>query len=49
MNINDEIFKIELWDTAGQEKYNSLCKSFFKNVDGIVYVTDNIRQIPNLM
>ena len=32
--------KIQIWDTAGQEKYNSLTQQYFRNVDGIIYVFD---------
>jgi len=29
---------LKLFDTAGEEKYRSLSKSFFKNVDGVLFV-----------
>ena len=31
---------IKLIDTAGQEKYRSLSKSYFKNTDGVLFVFD---------
>ena len=49
---NGKEVKIKLIDTAGQEKYKSLSKSYFKNVDGVLFVFafddkksfDNIRE-----
>ena len=35
---NGEKIKLKLVDTAGQEKYNSLSKSYFKNVDGVLFI-----------
>ena len=32
--------KLQIWDTAGQEKYNSLSKQYFQNSDGILLVFD---------
>ena len=32
--------KFELWDTAGQEKYKSLAKIFYRNADVCVFVYD---------
>ena len=36
--------KIQIWDTAGQEKFNSLTQNFFKNTDGILIVFDLTNQ-----
>ena len=36
--------KLELWDTAGQEKYRSLIKFFYKNADCIVLGYDITRK-----
>ena len=35
---NKEKVKLKLLDTAGQEKYRSLAKSYFKNADGVFFV-----------
>ena len=35
---NGKKIQLKLFDTAGQEKYRSLSKSFFKNVDGVLFV-----------
>jgi small GTP-binding protein len=34
------IYRIELWDTAGQEKYRSLVKGYLKGADACVFVYD---------
>ena len=31
---------LQIWDTAGQERYRALAKSFFKGVQGILFVYD---------
>lgn len=31
---------LELWDTAGQERFRSLTSSYYRNVDGILFVYD---------
>ena len=33
-------FKVEIWDTAGQEQYKSIACVHLKNADGIVIVYD---------
>jgi len=35
---NGKIINIKLIDTAGQEKYKALAKSYFKNVDAVLFV-----------
>ena len=35
---NGKNLKIKLIDTAGQEKYKALAKSYFKNVDAVLFV-----------
>ena len=35
---NGEKILLKLIDTAGQERYNSLSKSYFKNVDGVLFI-----------
>ena len=37
---NKKKIKLKVLDTAGQEKYNSLTKSYFKNADGVLFVFD---------
>ena len=38
--INDQIIQIKLWDTAGQEIFQSLTKNFYRKADGIIIVYD---------
>ena len=37
---NGKKIQLKLVDTAGQEKYKALTKSYFKNVDGVLFVFD---------
>lgn len=34
------MYRVELWDTAGQEKYRSLVKGYLKGADACVFVYD---------
>ena len=38
--INNVEYKVNLWDTMGQEKYKSMTKIFFKNSKIVLYVYD---------
>ena len=38
--IDNKTIRIKIWDTAGQEKYQSLTKGFFRNAQGIMVVFD---------
>ena len=41
MKINDkDIYKLTLYDTAGQERYKCLPGSYFRNVDGVLLLFD---------
>ena len=37
---NGKKIQLKLLDTAGQEKYNALTKSYFKNAEGVLFVFD---------
>ena len=39
-NINKQKYNIDLWDTAGQEKYYQITKIFFKGSNIIIFVYD---------
>ena len=43
-NINSKDYQINLWDTAGQEKYRQLAKIFYKGADIIIFVFDISRK-----
>lgn len=38
--INDQEIVLQIWDTAGQEKFRSITKSYFRRADAIVVVFD---------
>jgi len=35
-----KLMKVEIWDTAGQEKYRSLTRRYYEGVSGIILVFD---------
>lgn len=37
---NERRLRLNIWDTAGQEKYNSLVTPFFRNAQGAIVVCD---------
>ena len=41
---------LKLFDTAGQEKYRSVSKSYFRNTDGVlfVYAVDNLESFEDM-
>ena len=40
INIDDKPIKIQIWDTAGQEKYKSITKTLFLKAQGILALYD---------
>ena len=40
IKIDNKTVNIKLWDTAGQEKFQSMVKRVFKQADGVVLVYD---------
>lgn len=40
VRINDRDYRLELWDTAGQEKYKSLVKGYLKGAHACLFVYD---------
>ena len=40
ININAEDIRLKIWDTAGQEKFKSIQKQYYRNSDGILLVFD---------
>ena len=43
--INKHIFKIEIWDTAGEERYKSITSVYYKGAKGALIVYDVTSQI----
>ena len=44
IEINSQIYNLDIWDTAGQEKYRALVKVFYKNSKAIILVYDITNQ-----
>lgn len=40
LKVRNSRIKLQIWDTAGQEKYRSLITSYYKHTDGIIIVFD---------
>lgn len=40
INVRDQEIKLQLWDTAGQEKFRSVTKSYYKGAIGVFIVYD---------
>lgn len=40
IEVNEKLVKIQIWDTAGQETFDSLIRSYFRNVDGCLLTFD---------
>ena len=38
--LNEYKINLQIWDTAGQERFRSLTKSFYRDVNGIVFMYD---------
>ena len=38
IKVNDYIIRMNIWDTAGQEKYDSIVKKYYENADFGIYV-----------
>ena len=38
IRINNEIIKLQIWDTCGQEIYRSLITNFYRNADLAIIV-----------
>ncbi len=44
LTIKGKSIKIQIWDTAGQEKFRSIIKSYYSNANGFVIVYDVTKQ-----
>ena len=40
MRIDNSPVKLQIWDTAGQESFRSITKTFYKRADGVLLVFD---------
>lgn len=50
LNINNKIIKNHFWDTAGQEKYKSIIRTYYRGAKGCILMFDltNIQSFFNL-
>jgi len=44
IKIDDKKIKLHIWDTSGQEKFNALTRSYYRDSDGIIIVYDVTNQ-----
>ena len=40
MTVNNRLVKLQIWDTAGQEKYRALAKNLYRNAFGVLICYD---------
>ena len=40
LRVNDKVVKLQIWDTAGQEQYRSVTRSYFRGSIGVFVVFD---------
>jgi len=40
IQVNEQNLKINIWDTAGQDKYFSLTRGLFQKADGVLLTFD---------
>lgn len=40
IEINNKIFNLSIWDTAGEEKYHALTPIFYRKCKGVVIIFD---------
>lgn len=50
LNINNNIIKLQIWDTAGQEQYHSIGRTYYRNALGVfcVFSIDDYHSFENL-
>ena len=40
LSFNEKEIKLQIWDTAGQEKFRSVTKSYYRSAIGVIIVYD---------
>ncbi len=40
IKINEYLVKIQIWDPAGQERFESITNTFYRGLDGVMLVFD---------
>ncbi|CAG9331139.1 unnamed protein product [Blepharisma stoltei] len=50
ITISNTLVKLQIWDTAGQEDYRSITRTFYRNAHGIILMYDltNLQTFENL-
>lgn len=50
LKINGKIIKVQIWDTAGEERFKSLASNYFRNSHGFIFVYDilNMKSFENV-
>ncbi len=43
LSLGENQVKLQLWDTAGQEKFQAVTKSYYRNALGVIIVYDITR------
>eukprot|EP01125_Pyxidicula_operculata_P016165 TRINITY_DN5532_c0_g1_i1.p1 TRINITY_DN5532_c0_g1~~TRINITY_DN5532_c0_g1_i1.p1 ORF type:complete len:463 (+),score=77.81 TRINITY_DN5532_c0_g1_i1:54-1442(+) len=38
--VNHKLIKVQIWDTAGQEHYRAVCRSYYRNAHGAIIAYD---------
>ncbi len=38
--LNGQIIKLQIWDTAGQDRFKNIIKSYYKGAHGVIFVYD---------
>jgi len=44
MNVDNELIKLQIWDTAGQESFRSITRSYYRGATGALLVYDISRR-----
>ena len=45
VDLGAACLKFEIWDTAGQEKYHSVCRLYFRGANAVLLVYDITRKV----
>ncbi len=40
LKVDDKMLKLQIWDTAGQEKFKTITNAYYKQADAVIMVCD---------